>query len=59
MIKIKRNTKKYNEYELKFVGTAGKILAIKHALMDREGVSKDVLEELERACKETKDINLE
>jgi hypothetical protein len=57
MVSIKKNTKKYNEYNVIMKVTAGKILAIKDALQAaNSAVGNDVLQELEaayQACKES------
>lgn len=51
MVSIKKNTNKYNEYNVTMKVTAGKILAIKHALQATgSAVGNDILQELESAC---------
>ncbi len=58
-IKIKKNPKKYNEYDVTMKITAGKICSIVNALKaSNSPVGKDVLIMLERACEETGDDNL-
>jgi len=62
MIKIRKDTKKYNAFGIKAEWTAGKIIALHTALKvyaPHSPVAQDVLDEVERAIRELNDPTLQ